>query len=201
MADLEALHLSPPIAAAVTRLGWTADDPVMRDAAPTAGRGHNLLVVVPPVPAAATAALAGMLSRLGGGTTGLLLAAEADLDEWAGRIHMVAGETGLNVLLAHGAARAARRLRGDQPVDLLVTSPATALALHGRSALRPETLSSVLLAWPEEWEDESGLAALMQDLPKEAQRIVLTGASDGSADLVERYARRALTVSAPGLDG
>ncbi|MGH7498796.1 MAG: DbpA RNA binding domain-containing protein [Gemmatimonadales bacterium] len=200
MVDFEGLHLSAPIAAAVSRLGWTADDPVMRDAAPTAGRGHNLVAILPPVPSAATPALAGMLSRLGGGATGLLLAAETDLDEWAGRIHMVAGEAGLNVLLAHGAGRAARRLRGDRPVDLLVTSPGTALALHGRSALRPETLSSVLLAWPEEWQDEGGLAALMQDLSKDAQRIVLAGSADRSADLVERYARRALTVSAPGLE-
>jgi ATP-dependent RNA helicase DeaD len=199
--DFEALHLSPAIAAAVSRLGWTADDPVMRDAAPTAARGHNLIAVVPPTPAAATPALAGMLSRLGGGTTGLLLVAEADLEEWAGRVHLLAADAGLNVLASHGTGRAARRLRGDKPVDLLVTSPETALALHSRSALRPETLSSVLLAWPEAWYDEAGFAAVMQDLPKEAQRIVVTGAADRAADMVERYARRALAVSAPGLDG
>ncbi len=201
MADFEALHLSPAIAAAVTRLGWTADDPVMRDAAPTAARGHNLVTVVPPTPAAATPALAGMLSRLGGGTAGLLLCAEADLDEWAGRLHLLTADAGLSVLASHRPGRAARRLRGDAAVDLLVTTPATALALHGRSALRPEALSSVLLAWPEGWEDEPGFAALMQDLPKDAQRIVVTGAADRAADMVERYARRALTVSAPGLDG
>ncbi|MEO7985418.1 MAG: DbpA RNA binding domain-containing protein [Gemmatimonadales bacterium] len=201
MADFEALHLSPPIAAAVSRLGWTADDPVMRDAAPTAARGHNLVAILPPVPAAATPVLTGLLSRLGGGVTGLLLAADADLDEWARRIHLLAGETGLDVLLAHGAGRAARRLRGDKPVDLLVTSPAAALALHRRSALRPETLASVMLAWPEEWGEESEISSLMQDLPKDAQRIVVASVPDRAGDLVERYARRALTVSAPGLDG
>ena len=201
MADFEALHLSPPIAAVASRLGWTADDPVMRDAAPTAARGHNLVAILPPVPAAATPVLAGLLSRLGGGVTGLLLAADADLDEWARRIHLLAGETGLDVLLAHGAGRAARRLRGDKPVDLLVTSPAAALALHRRSALRPETLASVMLAWPEEWGEESEISSLMQDLPKDAQRIVVASVPDRAGDLVERYARRALTVSAPGLDG
>lgn len=201
MADFEALHLSPPIAAAVSHLGWAADDPVMRDAAPTVARGHNLVAILPPVPAAATPVLAGLLSRLGGGVTGLLLASEADLGEWAGRIHLLAGETGLDVVLAHGPGRAARRLRAERPIDLLVTSPATALALHRRSALRPETLASVLLAWPEEWDDEDGLSSLMQDLSKDAQRIVVASAPDRSADLVERYARRALTVSAPGLDG
>ena len=49
--DFEGLHLSPPIAAAVARLGWSADDPVMRDSAPTAARGHNLVTLVPPDPA------------------------------------------------------------------------------------------------------------------------------------------------------
>ena len=36
----------------------------------------------------------------------------------------------------------------------------------------------------------------MQDLPKEAQRIVITAAPERAADLVERYARRALTLGA-----
>ena len=57
MAEFAALHLSPDIADAVTRLGWAADDPVMRDAAPTAARGHNLVALLPPVPAAAGAVI------------------------------------------------------------------------------------------------------------------------------------------------
>ncbi|MDQ3138067.1 MAG: hypothetical protein M3Q93_10850, partial [Gemmatimonadota bacterium] len=65
MAGLEALHLMPAIAAALTRLGWSGDDPFTREAAPTAARGHNLLLLLPPSPTAATPALAGMLSRLG----------------------------------------------------------------------------------------------------------------------------------------
>ena len=43
---------------------------------------------------------------------------------------------------------------------------------------------------------EASLAPLMQDLPKEAQRIVCTAAAGAAADLVERYARRALTLGA-----
>ena len=199
--DFEGLHLSPAIGATLARLGWAADDPVLRDAAPTAARGHNLVAILPPVPAAATPVLAGLLSRLGGGKTGVLLAAEGDLDEWAGRLHLLAEGTGVRVLLAHGVGRAARRLRADRPPDLLVTSPATAAALHGRSALRPEALASLVLAWPEAWEDEEGLAPLMQDLPKDAQRIVLAHDTERVAPLVERYARRALVVHAPGLEG
>jgi hypothetical protein len=89
-----------------------------------------------------------------------------------------------------------RRLKAAE-VDLVVTSPDTALALHRRSALGPEDVGAVFLAWPESWESGESLAPLMQDLRKEAQRIICTGAADRAADLVERYARRALTVGVP----
>ena len=200
MAGLEELHLTPPIAAALTRLGWRADDALLREAAPTAARGHNLVLVLPPSPTAATPALAGMLSRLGDGHGGLLLAPAGQLDEWGRVVHLAAGDSGLRVQVAHGTARATRRLRGDS-VDLLITTPETAVALQRRAALHPDALTSVLLAWPEAWEEEESLSPLMQDLSKEAQRIVVTAAADRAADLVERYARRALTLGAGAPDG
>lgn len=199
MADFAALHVSPQIADAVTSLGWTADDPVMRDAAATVARGHNLVALLPPVPAAATPVLAGLLSRLGGETRGILVAAESELDEWAGRLHLLAASTRLHLHVARRVGRAARLLKAAPGVDLLVCSQETALALHHRSALRPETLSSVVLAWPGGWEAREGLTEVMQDVPKDAQRIVLGSSGADVAELVERYARRALTVSAPGL--
>ncbi len=200
MAALEELHLSPPIAAALTRLGWSADDALTREAAPTAARGHNLVLVLPPSPTAATPALAGLLSRLGEGRPGLLLAPAGQLDEWGRIVHQVSGESGLRVQVAHGTSRATRRLRGDA-VDLLIATPETALALQRRSALRADGLAAVLLAWPEGWEEEASVSPLMQDLPKEAQRIVLTSAPERAADMVERYARRALTIGTVESEG
>ena len=197
MAGLEELHLTPPIASALERLGWTAADALVREAAPTAARGHNLVAAVPPAPAYAAPALAGMLSRLGPQQRGLLLCPAVQLEDWGTLVHALAGETALRVQVAHGAARAMRRLRAGT-VDLLVTTPETALALHTRSVLNMEGLGSVLLAWPEAWEEAESLAPLMADLGKESQRIVLSGAPDRVADLVERYARRALTLVAPG---
>ena len=173
MAEFAALHVSPHIAEVVARLGWTADDPVMRDAAATVARGHNLVALLPPVPAAATPVLAGLLSRLAGETRGMLVAAESDLDEWAGRLHVLATGSHLHLHVARRAGRAARLLRTAPGVDLLVCSPETALALHHRSALRPETLSSVVLAWPGGWGAAESLAEVMQDVPKDAQRIVV----------------------------
>ncbi len=195
MTSFDALHLTPPIAAAVERLGWSPDDPALREATPTAARGHNLVVVGPPSPAYAVPALAGMLSRLGPGTRGLLLCSEAQLGEWGLLVTSLGGDS-LRIQVARGTARAMRRLKAAE-VDLIVTSPDTALALHRRSALGPEDVGAVFLAWPESWESGESLAPLMQDSSKDAQRIICTGAADRAADLVERYARRALTVGVP----
>jgi ATP-dependent RNA helicase DeaD len=185
-------HLTPPIAAAVERLGWSPDEPALRETTPTAARGHNLVVVAPPSPAYAVPALAGMLSRLGPGARGLLLCSEAQLNEW-GLLAISIGGDSLRIQVARGTARAMRRLKAAE-VDLVVTSPDTALALHRRSGLGPEDVAAVFLAWPESWEGGESLAPLMQDLSKDAQRIICTGAAGRAADLIERYARRALTV-------
>src|SRR5689334_11734724 len=185
VAVLDALHLTPPIAEALARLGWTADDPLMREAAPTAARGHNLVLILPPSPVAATPAIAGMLSRLGQGTVGLVLAPANQLEEWGRVVHGVSAGTGLRVQVAKGASRATRRLRDDS-LDLLITTPDTALALQRRSALPADRVSGLLLAWPESWDDEDAVTPLMQDL-KEAPRIVVTSEPDRAEGLVERY--------------
>ncbi len=195
MSTSESLHLRPSVAASLERLGWSVDDAAVREAAPTAARGHNLVVVAPPAPVYAVPALAGLVSRLGADGHALLLAPASQLQEWGGQAGSLAADSNLRIQVAHGTARAMRRLRGEG-VDLLITTPDTALALHRRSALRADTMVAVLLAWPESWEDEAGLAPLMQDLPKDAQRIVVTADPARAADLVERYARRALTLGA-----
>jgi hypothetical protein len=191
--------LNPSIADALDRLGWSGDDPLVRDALPGAARGTNLVLVLPPSPAAASPALAGVLDRLGTGHPGLLLAPAAQLDEWGRIAHELGAGAGLRIQVAHGTSRATRRLR-DDGVDLLVATPETAVALQRRSALHADGLIAVVLAWPEAWEDEAAVAPLMQDC-KEAQRVVLTSAPDLAAGLVERYARRALTLGASSLDG
>jgi ATP-dependent RNA helicase DeaD len=192
--SFEDLHLAPGVAGALERLGWAADDPALREAAPTAARGHNLVLVAPPAPAYAVPALAGMLSRLGQGRRGLLLAADAHLAEW-GSLASALGGDGLRIQVARGTGRATRRLKAGE-VDLLVAAPETALALLRRSALGPDSVAAVFLAWPETWQEGESLAPLMQDLEKETQRIIVTSSPGGAADLVERYARRALTVGA-----
>jgi ATP-dependent RNA helicase DeaD len=64
-----------------------------------------------------------------------------------------------------------------------------------------ESIAGLFLAWPESWLEDESLTPLMQDLPKETQRIIYTAESGRAGDLVERYARKALTVQASDLEG
>ncbi len=199
MPSFQELHLKPSIATALERLGWNPDDAGARDAAPTAARGHNLVASTPPVPAYAAPALAGVLNRLGDGGRALLLSPLGQLDEWGRLAHALAREAGLRVQVAHGTARAMRLLKAGA-VDLVIATPDTALTLLSRSALSMDAVTAVFLAWPESWGDEESLTPLMQDLPKEAQRVIYTSSRDGVEALVERYARKALTTGTPGLE-
>ncbi|MGH7518894.1 MAG: DbpA RNA binding domain-containing protein [Gemmatimonadales bacterium] len=195
--DMERLQLTPAVGAALVALGWTADDPRVKDAAPTAARGHALLVVAPPAAAYAAPALAGLVSRLASeGGRALLIGPEPELAEWGALAHALSRASALRVQTAHGVARAARRLRSES-LDLLVASPAATGALLHRGALKAEALSAVVIAGPERWEGLEALEALMGDLPRESQRIIVSSELEVAAQLGERYARRALTVGAP----
>src|ERR1044072_3405886 len=91
---LEAPRVSPSIAGALERAGWTADKPLVKEGLATAARGHNLVVVAPPAPPYGAPALAGLLTRLGPDSLGLVLSPEAQLDEWGALAHELGGEVG-----------------------------------------------------------------------------------------------------------
>jgi ATP-dependent RNA helicase DeaD len=196
----EDLHLKPPVAETLERLGWSADDPLTREVAPTAARGHNLVAITPPTPVYAIPAIAGILSRGGEGSRALLLCPPSQVDEWGALLHRLAEPVGVRVQVAHGTARVTRQLRASA-VDVVIASPETAFTLVSRSALSMESIASLFLAWPEGWLEDESLAPLMQDLPKETQRIIYTAEAERVGELVERYARKAPTVRAPGLEG
>jgi ATP-dependent RNA helicase DeaD len=192
MSGLEHLGLAPPIAAALESFGCTGEDPVVRDLASAAVRGTNLVVAAPPAARYAVPALAGMLSALiGTSQLGLVLAPAHALEEWAAVLLPLAAAAGLPALTATQPGRAARRLREGR-LRLLLATPATARTLVEQSALKTEHLRQVILAWPELFPADDTLAELMQDLPAEAQRILVLAAPRVGHPLAERYARRAL---------
>jgi ATP-dependent RNA helicase DeaD len=197
--SFEDLHIQPTIAQTLDRRGWTPESPAVRDVAPTAARGHNLVVVTPPAPVYAVPAVAGVLSRLKPGRPALLIVPPVQLDEWGALVSDLAHGTPLRIQLARGPARAMRRLRAES-VDVVVTTLETALLLVERSALRMDSVDAILLAWPEMLSDEERTVPLMQDLPREAQRVVYTAEPGRVNALVDRYARKALTVAPAGSD-
>lgn len=190
MSGMTDLHLAPALAGALEALGYTAQDQAIREQVPTAARGNNLVLAWPPAARYAAPALAGMMSaQLGGSASALLLAPAHTLAEWADIVLPLARAAGLPTLVAETPARATRSLADG--LRLLVTSPATALALLERSSLKADQLGHVVLAWPDLFESDEALAALMQDLGAEAQRIVMLAAPVTNHPLLERYARRA----------
>ncbi len=192
MSGLTELHLTPAVAGVLESMGYTAQDAAVREQAATAARGHNLALAWPPAACYSVPALAGLVSaQLGGTTRAVLLAPPGSLAEWAAAVLPLAAAAGLATLVADTPARATRRLR-EGTLDLLITTPTTALALQERSALKMDTVGHVVLAWPEFFEGEEALTVLMQDLPAEAQRIIVMAAPSGAHPLVERYARRAM---------
>src|SRR6266542_1046830 len=131
MMDAKQLHLTEAVGERLAALGWAGDDPRVRDAAPTAARGHNLAVVAPPAPAYGAPALAGLVSRLAANPPdgpALLLCPEAELDVWSGLLSALLRGTDLRLEVARGAARGARRL-GSGALCLLVAPPEALSAL------------------------------------------------------------------------
>jgi ATP-dependent RNA helicase DeaD len=192
MSGLVELKLQPAVAAALESCGYTAADAAIREQVPAAIRGTNLVLAAPPSARHAVPVLAGLVSALAAADAqALLLAPSHALDEWAASLLPLAEQAGLQALVAVQPARATRRLRDGQ-LRLLLTSPETALALLERSALKADQLQHVVLAWPELFDSGEALTALMQDLPTEAQRILILAAPKPGHPLVERYARRAL---------
>lgn len=192
MSGLTDFHLAPALAGALEALGYTAQHQAVRDQVPTAARGHNLALAWPPAARYSAPALSGMMSaQLTNSSRALILAPAHSLNEWGDIVLPLARAAGISALVAQTPARATRRLSEGQ-LQLLVTSPATALALLERSALKAYQLGHVVLAWPDLLETDEPLVPLMQDVPAEAQRIVILATPTANHPLVERYARRCL---------
>ena len=177
------------------------DHATQREATSVAARGNNLLFIAPPSPAWAAPVLAGLLERLKQTPSGPALAlcpAEA-VDEWARVAARVSAHTGLTVSAAHAPGRLTRLIKSDA-VHLAFASPETAHELLRRAALKLDAVSAILLLWPEAWGGEELLGTILQDVPRETQRIVVTADAAASAGVVDRYCWRAPVVDVLGPD-
>jgi ATP-dependent RNA helicase DeaD len=192
--------VEPAVSGVLAAWGWSEERDAVRQVLPAVARHGNAVVNVPPSPPHAAPALAGVVAAVAASRGRALVLAAPALVPVIGRlIGRLAAASPVQVVSAIGPARASRRLV-DGSVDVLVTSPATALGLLTRSALAIDRFTSLTLCWPEDWDAEEAITLLLADLSRDAQRLILTGDTDRSATLAERHARRALVVATPPAD-
>jgi hypothetical protein len=181
--------LVPPLAELLHAFGWSPEHPAMREAAPVAARGHNLVYAAPPSPAWAAPVLAGICSRPGGSRPLIGLVPEAGLDEWTRIAARLGRAAGVRVVGAQTPARGKRAL--ESGTELLFLSPETAYLLVRRSALPLADIPGFLLVWPEQWADTTQAGELLHDAGREAQRAIVTADPTASAAFIERYCWKA----------
>lgn len=160
------------------------------DASPVIARGHNLAALVPPVPAAA----APYLQAIPEDRPILVVTADADR-----AVALLDAAPRAGALAVSGLARAQRRLAAGLP-GCLVVSAADALQLLQRSALKAAEFQTVVLAWPEQLDDEgrAALEAVMAEVARDAQHMILVSvATPEIGALIERYAFKALAFGFP----
>jgi len=156
------------------------------DAVPVVGRGHNVAVLVPPVSRALRPLLEAVPKR-----PLLIIAAST---ERALDLATAAGELGVAV----AAAKPREPYPGEH--SAIAVGAGEAMALLGASALHPAVFAAVVVAWPEELDEEgrSSLAAIMAECDKDAQRLFVTAeAGAATRELIERYAFKAMTYGFP----
>jgi len=156
------------------------------DAVPVIARGHHVAVFTPPVTEAA-------LPLLQAATRRPILVLTADADR---AVDLASWDA---VFAVSGLTRAQQRLAAGVP-DVLAVGVHDALTLLKRSALTPANFACVVLAWPEQLDEEAGevLESVMAEGDKDAQRIILTSETGpATTRLIERYAFKAMTYGFP----
>lgn len=160
------------------------------DAAPVIARGHNLAVLIPPV----TAAALPYLQAIPETCPTLVVTADADR-----AVALLDGCPRGSSLAVSGLARAQRHLAAGLPSFLLV-SASDALSLLTRSALRAAEFQSIVLAWPEQFDDDghAALETVMGEVARDSQRLILVGSAGAETEaLIQRYAFKAVTFGFP----
>ena len=116
--------------------------------------------------------------------------------EWAAR-----APAGLRVHAVTSLGRAAALLK-ESPIDVLAGAPDDLAALASKSALKLDTIRTVVLAWPESFaaaEPSGALDTLLAET-RGATRVVLSWNPSALRDFLERHAHRAEVVGDLALD-
>ena len=164
-------------------------------------RNQNILYTLPFDAASLGQVLTPVVERVeahAAETQMLVVAPDAETALTAARVTgQLAGDRGLIVLPATGAARAARLLRA-RSAHVISGAPAELLGLIQGSTLKLEHVRVLVLAWLDDilaTGAAPALEAIMNEVPKDAARLVVVSRATPEVDaFVERYLRRARRV-------
>jgi ATP-dependent RNA helicase DeaD len=173
------------------------------------GRSQNVVHTLPRSMASVPQFLTGPLERVdptAGTTQVLVITADAETAvALAEAVLRMTGPAGIE-LLPVTSARRAKRLMAGRPVLAAAGSPRDIRDLVRGSELKLDSVQAVVIAWADEilssGEDEvAALELVMNELPKDAARIVVTSRSEGRVNaFAERYLRRARRETAADID-
>lgn len=159
----------------------------MESAVPVISRGHNVAVLLPPIPEALSPLLAAIPRQ-----PILVIASDRD------RALQLARSSGVA-----GAAVATAGATATPEAPLVVAAAADALELVGRSIVRPAAFAAIVLAWPEDLDEDgrAALEALLAEADKDTQRLIVTSRTGAATEqLVDRYAFKAMTYGFPSAE-
>jgi ATP-dependent RNA helicase DeaD len=164
------------------------------------GRSQNVVHTLPRSMASVPLFLTGPLERIDpatGTTQVLVITPDAETAvALAEAVLRMTGPAGIE-LLPITTARRARRLMAGRPVLAAAGSPRDIRDLVRGSELKLDSVKAVVIAWADEVltsgeEEVAALELVMNELPKDAARIVVTTRSEGRVNaFAERYLRRA----------
>ena len=164
------------------------------------GRSQNVVHTLPRSMTSVPTFLKGPLERvdpLAGTTQVLVLTVDAESAlAVAEAVLRMTGPGGIEVLPVTSAKRASR-VMASRPVLAAAGSPRDIRDLIKGSQLKLEGITAVVIAWADEIlsgeaDEIEALEAVMNEIPKDAARIVVTSRSEGRVNaFAERYLRRA----------
>ena len=173
------------------------------------GRSQNVVHTLPRSMASVPQFLTGPLERIdpvAGTTQVLVITADAETAVALAEAALgMTGPAGIEVLPIT-TARRAKRLMSGRPVLAAAGSPRDVRTLLQGSDLKLDSVKAVVIAWADEilssGDDEvAALELVMNELPKDAARIVVTSRSEGRVNaFAERYLRRARREAAEEVD-
>jgi len=173
---------------------------------PAVARNQNVLHVLPHDAAAVSQFIEPALGRL-------------DPENADTQLLVLTPDTETAVLIAEAATRArsgtparvlpvtawrrAARLQRIRPATVIAGTPADILELIRASAIKLDSVHTLVLAWADAMSDAAGepLEAVMAEVPKDAARVIVASHVTAAVEaLAERYARRARRSTGPTVE-